>query len=285
MVRRKVRFLDGNTLFDLSNNLKDLKEKRIEEIKSLKNEKSGRTLLHYATINCNFDVIRYLIEVVKVDINELDNNNLNALMLASLQNCNMEIVYYLIRKGINLKQKDNILNRNALMIAVNSNSINIVDYLLGLKLFDISETDADDDDCVTIAIKHSNLDVLDKLLKHATQNYIFEQIIYYLHYNYPNRNKAIITLLKHINVKKLPMYRYTILEHVVYNLNYEIFRSLISLNIIDIKNDAKIREINIIKELKENTETKIFNKKFMEKQGFTSEQMYNIVGIYNLLFP
>ena len=282
MVRRKVRL---NTLIDLSNNLKDLKEKRIEEIKSLKNEKSGRTLLHYATINCNFDVIRYLIEVVKVDINERDNNNLNALMLASLQNCDMKIVYYLIKNGINLKQKDNILNRNALMIAVNSNSINIVDYLLRLKLFDISETDDDEDDCVTIAIKHSNLEVLDKLLKHTTQNYIFEQIIYYLHYNYPNRNKAIITLLKNINVKKFPMYRYTILEHVVYNLNYEIFSFLDSSRMIDINHDDEIRKIDIIKELKENTETKIFNKKFMEKQGFTSEQMYNIVGIYNLLFP
>lgn len=272
-----------NTLIDLSNNLKYLKEKNIEEIKSLKNESSGRTLLHYATINCNFDVIRYLIEKVKVDIDELDNNNFNALMLASLQNCDMKIVHYLIRNGIDLKHKDNILMRNALMIAVNSNSIKIVDFLLGLNLFDISETDANDDDCVTIAIKHSNLAVLDKLLKHATQNYIFEQIIYYLHYNYPNRNKAIITLLKHIHKKNYRKYSYTIIEHVVYNLNYEIFRSLISLNIIDIK-DAEIRKINIVEELRKNTVNKIHNKKFMERQEFTSEQMYNILGIYNLLF-
>ena len=173
--------------------------------------------------------------------------------------------------------------RNALMIAVNSNSIKIVDFLLGLNLFDISETDANDDDCVTIAIKHSNLAVLDKLLKHATQNYIFEQIIYYLHYNYPNRNKSIITLLKHIHKKNYRKYSYTIIEHVVYNLNYEIFRSLISLNIIDIK-DAEIRKINIVEELRKNTVNKIHNKKFMERQEFTSEQMYNILGIYNLLF-
>ena len=275
--------MKGNTLIDLSNNLKYLKEKNIEEIKSLKNESSGRTLLHYATINCNFDVIRYLIEKVKVDIDELDNNNFNALMLASLQNCDMKIVHYLIRNGIDLKHKDNILMRNALMIAVNSNSIKIVDFLLGLNLFDISETDANDDDCVTIAIKHSNLAVLDKLLKHATQNYIFEQIIYYLHYNYPNRNKSIITLLKHIHKKNYRKYSYTIIEHVVYNLNYEIFRSLISLNIIDIK-DAEIRKINIVEELRKNTVNKIHNKKFMERQEFTSEQMYNILGIYNLLF-
>jgi hypothetical protein len=91
--------------------------------------------------------------------------------------------------------------------------------------------------------------------------------------------------LKNINVKKLPTYRYTILEHVVYNLNYEIFSFLDSSHMIDIKHDAEIRKIDIIKEFKENTETKIFNKKFMEKQGFTSEQMYNIVGIYNKLFP
>jgi len=284
MIKKKVRFFDGNDLIKMSNSLELLKKEKNDDIKNFKNKISGRTLLHYAILNCNFSIIRYLIETVKVNINELDNNNFNALLLASLQNCDVEIVKYLIDNGIKLKQKDNILNRNALMIAINSNSIKIVEYLLSLPLFDINEKDANNDDCITIAIKSSNLIVLDKLLKHAKQDYIFEQIIYYLHYNYPNRNKAIITLLKHIQEKKFAIYKYTILEHVVFKLNYEIFRTLIYLNIIDI-NDPKIRDIGIVKDLKENTEAKIINAKFMERQKFTTEEMYNILGIYNKLFP
>lgn len=251
----------------------------MKDVKDYKNKSSGRSLLHYSVINCNFGIIQYLIETVKIDINQLDNNNFNALMLASLQNCDIKIVDYLVKKGINIKQKDNILNRNALMIAVGSNSINIVDYLLPLS-FDVKYKDSGNNDCVDIAIKNSNLVILNKLLKVVPQSYIFEQIIYYLHYNYPNKNKAIKILLKNIDKKNFAMYRYTIVEHTVYNLNYEIFLELINMNIIHIS-DPKLKEIDIIKDLKENTERKIFNK---SKTGFTSEQMYNIVGIYDLLF-
>lgn len=88
----------------------------------------GKTMLMYAVENENFDLIKYLIENLKVDINEKDDWGQNAIFYAT----KIEIARYLIYNDINYKEANSIGLRAYEVMKYNG-YINVSTYLQKLE--------------------------------------------------------------------------------------------------------------------------------------------------------
>ena len=88
----------------------------------------GKTMLMYAVENENFDLIKYLVEDLKVDINEKDDWGQNAIFYAT----KIEIARYLIYNNINYKEANSIGLRAYEVMKYNG-YINVSTYLQKLE--------------------------------------------------------------------------------------------------------------------------------------------------------
>lgn len=88
----------------------------------------GKTMLMYAVENENFDLIKYLVEDLKVDINEKDDWGQNAIFYAT----KIEIARYLIYNDINYKEANSIGLRAYEVMKYNG-YINVSTYLQKLE--------------------------------------------------------------------------------------------------------------------------------------------------------
>ena len=103
----------------------------------------GQNLLHLACKNnTNLEIIKYLIETNKFNLNEKTKDGDNLLHLACINNTNLEIIKYLIETNkFNLNEKtkdgDNLLH----LALLNDNCLKIIQFLMEIKELDVNEKD------------------------------------------------------------------------------------------------------------------------------------------------
>jgi ankyrin repeat protein len=98
-----------------------------EEPNISKMEKSGTSLLHQAAKAGNLELLHFLVEERKVDVNEIYDTNTTPLHLAS-QHGSLEIVNYLLEKKIDIMSRDTF-GQTPLHLAVKGNQYEIVKFL------------------------------------------------------------------------------------------------------------------------------------------------------------
>jgi len=89
----------------------------------------GRTALHFATERNHIKIVKLLSEISEIDIDNMNNNHLTALHIASL-NGYYECVEILLNNGANINCKEKYYNRTALHFAVSRGHVKIVKLLL-----------------------------------------------------------------------------------------------------------------------------------------------------------
>jgi ankyrin repeat protein len=155
------------------------KTDNIETIKYLIQCKAN---INYATseTNCLLDacyenkslnVIKYLIEELKMDINYTNSNNDNCLRYSCLNNDNIEIIKYLIEE---CKMDAFFVNKNGcdcLKLACSNNSVEIVKYLIEEQKTRIDNVSADQNDCLALACIYNNsIEVIEYLVNTHKMN-------------------------------------------------------------------------------------------------------------------
>jgi ankyrin repeat protein len=212
---QNVRFLNLVKISDTLSIIDRLKENNINI--NYKDEKSGKTSLHYAVQNDNDDIVNIIIEN-NANINELDNYGNTPLHLA-LENNNKVIIRALIKAGadINIKNNDGFSVIDLTIINKDINNI-IVDkpsYVEGEPNSDIHN-----------AINMSELSKVKKLLEYGIEidrknNYGNTP----LHNSAQNGNLEITKLLlaNKASFQDTNNYGETAMDLAIENGNFEIF--------------------------------------------------------------
>jgi len=109
----------------------------------------GMSAYIIAAKNGNYEIVKYFIENQMVDINEMDDENNNALIYASYFDDNATVVEYLISKNININQK-NKLGKTALDIATSNKSHSIINIIKSsaINLSKYIVTNIADENCI-----------------------------------------------------------------------------------------------------------------------------------------
>ena len=122
--------------------------------------------LHFACqYNKNLNIIKYLIDVIGMDLYKTDKKGKNCLMVACMHN-NLIVIKYLIE----CKKMDPLINKNCLMLACQSlpeergADLETIKYLV--KIIDPFLVNENDNNCLSYACMHSgNLDVIKYLIE------------------------------------------------------------------------------------------------------------------------
>jgi hypothetical protein len=124
-------------------------------------------------INTNLEIIKYLIENQKMNINHTNNNGNNCLTLACRENTNLEIIRYLIEdQKMDINHTSNYGN-NCLTIACWRNTnLEIIKYLIENQKMNIYNTKNNDgDNCLTFACRgNTNLKIIRYLIEEQKMN-------------------------------------------------------------------------------------------------------------------
>lgn len=134
-----------------------------EKINTMPREKdSGQTLLHLAAANGHNQIIKYLIEKKKLDMNIKDTNNSTPLHYAAAKNQD-EVVKYLIEKGANIKSENNNGYTAFNFAAVNGHN-NVIRILLE-KGININAKDSKGNTALHFAVLLEKMDTIEYLIK------------------------------------------------------------------------------------------------------------------------
>jgi hypothetical protein len=90
-------------------------------------ENTGNTALTYAIGNCNYNLVKLLVEIGNADINVITNDLDTPLTIATIEN-SFEIIKYLVERGVNINSQNKFGN-TALIIAADHEDLEIVQYL------------------------------------------------------------------------------------------------------------------------------------------------------------
>jgi hypothetical protein len=151
--------------------------------------------------NTNLEIIKYLIEDLKMDVNHMDKNKNNCLTLACRGNTNLEIIKYLIE---NLKMNINHTTKygnNCLTLACRENTnLEIIRYLIDNQKMNVNHMDNYGNNCLTLACwKNTNLEIIRYLIENQKMNI-----------NHVNENKNNCLTLACWNNTNLEIIRYLI---------------------------------------------------------------------------
>lgn len=94
---------------------------------NLFDKETGKTLLMEAVTTGNIEMVRYLVEELKYDVNAQDDEKKSVLMYAAQKN-NLEIAKYLVEKSADVKHKNKI-GKNALSYAFEESDLDLIKYL------------------------------------------------------------------------------------------------------------------------------------------------------------
>ncbi|XP_065343624.1 uncharacterized protein LOC135941815 [Cloeon dipterum] len=135
--------------------VKYLHEKNGELVKQVTND--GSTNLHLAIDNddCPFEVIQWLIEEIKIDVDATNQFGETAFMIACKRNRSDVVEYLLANKGIDLSIEDRG-GRTALHYAVRSLSVDLVQKLLDLGA-DLTKKDNDNRNVMFYGLKSMDM--------------------------------------------------------------------------------------------------------------------------------
>ena len=90
-------------------------------------ENTGNTALTYAIGNCNYNLVKLLVEIGNADINVITNDLDTPLTIATIEN-SFEIIKYLVERGVNINSQNKFGN-TALIISADHEDLEIVQYL------------------------------------------------------------------------------------------------------------------------------------------------------------
>lgn len=145
----------------------------------------GLDCLLFAAENPNLEIIKYLINDQKMDTNSVDNNNDNILTTACMHNDNVEMIRYLVNDvGMPINHMD-VNGNNCLMAACTINqNLDIITFLINELKFDVNLKNNLDFTCLELACQqNSNLDVIKYLLKENEFNKFNEALVRACAYN------------------------------------------------------------------------------------------------------
>lgn len=91
--------------------------------------KSSWTPLHLAVFKNHIDIVKYLIDHGKANINAKDDEGWNPLLMA-VSNSNIELVKYLINCGAQVEKSFNNQNQTLIHVAADKGKIEIVKFLI-----------------------------------------------------------------------------------------------------------------------------------------------------------
>jgi hypothetical protein len=122
--------------------------------------------------NTNLEIIKYLVENQKMNINHTNNNGDNCLTMACWGNINLEIIKYLIE---NQKMDINYTNKsgnNCLTLACSENTnLEIIKYLVENQKMNINHTNNSGNNCLTLACwENTNLEIIKYLIENQKMN-------------------------------------------------------------------------------------------------------------------
>jgi hypothetical protein len=142
----------------------------IEDIKMIKDhhDKNGNNCLNLAcAYNPNLDIIKYLIEKVKMDKNKYNISGNNCLMMACMENTNLEIITYLVEScGMNTNYL-NSYNDNCLTSSCWKNTnLEIIKYLIEKVKMNTNHCDNFGNNCLMLAcLCNKNLEIVKYLIE------------------------------------------------------------------------------------------------------------------------
>jgi hypothetical protein len=160
--------------------------------------------------NTNLEIIRYLIENQKMNINYANIGGNNCLTMACWKNTNLEIIRYLIDDQ---KMNINHINNNGyncLTLACRGNTnLEIIKYLIFNQKMNINSIDNDGNNCLTMACwENTNLEIIRYLIEEQKMNI-----------NHVNNNGSNCLILACYNNTNLEIIRYLI-ENQKMNINH-----------------------------------------------------------------
>uniref|UniRef100_A0A6P7G6D4 LOW QUALITY PROTEIN: uncharacterized protein LOC114334562 n=1 Tax=Diabrotica virgifera virgifera TaxID=50390 RepID=A0A6P7G6D4_DIAVI len=131
-------------------------------------DKDKRTLVHKAARNGAFEVLRYLVEDCKMDVNVSDVNENLPIHMISMRDYNIDIFKYLKDKGANLSisNKD---KRTLIHEAARNGALDVLRYLVEDCKMDVNVSDVDGNLPVHMAAQFGCLEIL-KYLKEKGAN-------------------------------------------------------------------------------------------------------------------
>lgn len=144
----------------------------------------GRTVIHYATLKDNLELLKYFVDKCGVDIHHVDIRKQNALYF-SFGNSNNCIMKYLIERKVNIDQLDDE-EMTPLMCVIEESStsleLNILEKVKTLVLYGatVNLIQTDGLSAALLAIKYSAFRILDYLVKNGasieTTNSLFIEL-------------------------------------------------------------------------------------------------------------
>jgi palmitoyltransferase len=158
--------------FSLSNEEKEKNEKIFKNFINSKTQTEYLTPLHYASFRGNLKVMKLLISN-HADINALSLNGLNMLHKAAQGNKPSAIIFYNKKYNIDLNSSDND-NLNALHLATIAGMDSSVIYLLSLGM-DPNAKDINGNTPLHYAVKYNQIRIIKKLLQNGAKKNIINK--------------------------------------------------------------------------------------------------------------
>ncbi|MDF2964614.1 MAG: uncharacterized protein K0Q51_2 [Rickettsiaceae bacterium] len=121
----------------------------------------GKHLIHFAAQNGKIEMLKYLIEYIKIDASKLSDIGKNALHYA-VKGGNIETIKYLIEKGVSKKQADYYGN-TPLHKAIHLGKAEVVELVYDKEIIDSKNKSGETP--LIIAVEKENLSIVQKLIK------------------------------------------------------------------------------------------------------------------------
>jgi hypothetical protein len=122
--------------------------------------------------NSNLEIIKYLIENQKMNINHTDIYGNNCLTMACLKNTNLEIIRYLIEgQKMNINHANNNRNNCLTLACWGNTNLEIIRYLIEEQKMNINHANTNRGNCLTMACwRNTNLEIIKYLIENQKMN-------------------------------------------------------------------------------------------------------------------
>jgi ankyrin repeat protein len=125
-------------------------------------DSEGKIAMHYAAESCNLEVVKYLVEK-GADINDIDSEGKIAMHYAA-ESGNLEVVKYLVEKGDRVNVVDEEC-KGMIYYAVRSGNLKLIEYLVEEKGLNVNDVDVKYERTMHYAVSSGRLDIIEYVIK------------------------------------------------------------------------------------------------------------------------